>query len=86
MGSMRDHILVQQLDSFLVSVKAYVKQQRLNVPGDWDIDFHVYGKGQSTPTGPGEVFLIAEAVASTQQLATGVVSTARIAMIVSITR
>ncbi|OHW89738.1 hypothetical protein CSPAE12_11659 [Colletotrichum incanum] len=85
MGSVRDHILVQQLDSFLISIKAYVKQQHPNVPGDWDLDFHVYGKGQSTPTGPGEVFLIAEAVAPTQQLATGLVSTARIAMIASIT-
>ncbi|KZL78474.1 CaiB/BaiF family enzyme, partial [Colletotrichum tofieldiae] len=81
MGSVRDHILVQQLDNFLVSVKAYVKQQHPNIPGDWDLGFHVYGKGQSTPTGPGEVFLIAEAVAPTQQHATGLVSTARIAMI-----
>ncbi|KAK1987597.1 hypothetical protein LZ30DRAFT_745661 [Colletotrichum cereale] len=81
MGSVRDHILVQQLDNFLVSVKAYVKQQHPDIPGDWDLDFHVYGKGQSTPEGPGEVFLVAEAVAPTQQLATGLVSTARIALI-----
>ncbi|TQN69637.1 hypothetical protein CSHISOI_05817 [Colletotrichum shisoi] len=81
MGSIRDHILVQQLDSFLVSVKGYVKQQHPSIPGDWDLDFHVYGKWQSTPAGPGEVFLVAEAVAPTQQLATGLVSAARVAMI-----
>ncbi|WQF90036.1 Putative acyclic terpene utilization [Colletotrichum destructivum] len=81
MGSIRDHILVQQLDSFLVSVKGYVKQQHSSILGDWDLDFHVYGKGQSTLAGPGEVFLVAEAVAPTQQLATGLVSTARVAMI-----
>ncbi|KAK1569467.1 3-methylaspartate ammonia-lyase [Colletotrichum navitas] len=85
MGSMRDHILVRQLDDFLVSVKAYVKQQHSGIPGDWDLDFHVYGRGQSTPTGPGEVFIVVEAVAPTQQLATGLASTARIALIVSIT-
>ncbi|KAK1964877.1 hypothetical protein LY78DRAFT_738806 [Colletotrichum sublineola] len=81
MGSVRDHILVQQLDNFLVSVKAYVKQQHPGISGDWDLGFHVYGKGQSTPTGPGEVFIVVEAVAPTQQLATGLVSTARIALI-----
>lgn len=53
------------------------------MPGNWDLDFHTYGQGQSTPLGPGEVFIIAEAVASTQELATGLVSTARIGMIVS---
>ncbi|KAK1995999.1 hypothetical protein LX36DRAFT_682698 [Colletotrichum falcatum] len=81
MGSVRDHILVQQLDDFLVLVKSYVKQQHPSIPGDWDLGFHVYGKGQNTPTGPGEVFLVVEAVAPTQQLATGLVSTARIALI-----
>ncbi|KAH8743372.1 hypothetical protein F5883DRAFT_477159, partial [Diaporthe sp. PMI_573] len=81
MGSVRDHILVQQLDNFLVSVKAHVKQQHPSIPGDWDLDFHVYGKGQSTPAGPGEVFIVVEAVAPTQQVATGLVSTARIALI-----
>ncbi|GJD03441.1 caib baif family enzyme [Colletotrichum higginsianum] len=59
----------------------YVKQQHPGIPGDWDLDFHVYGKGQSTRAGPGEVFLVAEAIAPTQQLATGLVSTARVAMI-----
>ncbi|KAK2053534.1 hypothetical protein LY76DRAFT_270960 [Colletotrichum caudatum] len=81
MGSVRDHILVQQLDNFLISVKAYVRQQHPGIPGDWDLGFHVYGRGQSTPVGPGEVFLVVEAVAPTQQLATGLVSTARIALI-----
>jgi hypothetical protein len=83
-GSCGLDILVQQLDNFLASVKAHVRQQHPSIPGDWDLDFHVYGKGQSTPAGPGEVFIIVEAVAPTQQLATCLVSTARVALIVSI--
>ncbi|KAK1841957.1 caib baif family enzyme [Colletotrichum chrysophilum] len=81
LGSVRDHILINQLDDLLSLVKAYVKQQHPNIPGNWDLDFHTYGQGQSTPLGPGEVFIIAEAVAPTQELATGLVSTARIGMI-----
>ncbi|KAH0438771.1 caib baif family enzyme [Colletotrichum camelliae] len=81
MGSVRDHILINQLDDLLSLVKAYVKQQHPNIPGTWDLDFHTYGQGQSTPLGPGEVFIVAEAVAPTQELATGLVSTARIGMI-----
>ncbi|KAF5520581.1 hypothetical protein CGCA056_v008861 [Colletotrichum aenigma] len=81
LGSVRDHILINQLDDLLSLVKAYVKQQHPNMPGNWDLDFHTYGQGQRTPLGPGEVFIIAEAVASTQELATGLVSTARIGMI-----
>ncbi|KAI8312785.1 hypothetical protein K4K59_005521 [Colletotrichum sp. SAR11_240] len=81
LGSVRDHILINQLDDLLSLVKAYVKQQHPNIPGHWDLDFHTYGQGQSTPLGPGEVFIVAEAVAPTQELATGLVSTARIGMI-----
>ncbi|KAI8307587.1 hypothetical protein K4K61_003474 [Colletotrichum sp. SAR11_59] len=81
LGSVRDHILINQLDDLLSLVKAYVKKQHPNIPGHWDLDFHTYGQGQSTPLGPGEVFIIAEAVAPTQELATGLVSTARIGMI-----
>ncbi|KAK1485366.1 hypothetical protein CTAM01_12581 [Colletotrichum tamarilloi] len=81
LGSVKDHILIEQLDDLLILVKAYVKQQHKNVSGDWDLDFHTYGKGQSTPSGPGEIFIVAEAIAPTQELATGLVSTARIALI-----
>ncbi|TDZ35396.1 hypothetical protein CTRI78_v011492 [Colletotrichum trifolii] len=81
MGSVRDHILINQLDSLLTLVKAYVKKQHPDISGNWDLDFHLYGKGQTTPLGPGEVFIIAEAVAPTQQLATAIVSTARIGLI-----
>ncbi|KAJ0296861.1 hypothetical protein COL5a_004915 [Colletotrichum fioriniae] len=81
LGSVKDHILIEQLDDLLILVKAYVKQQHKDVSGDWDLDFHTYGKGQSTPTGPGEIFIVAEAIAPTQELATGLVSTARIALI-----
>ncbi|TEA18741.1 hypothetical protein C8034_v011959 [Colletotrichum sidae] len=83
MGSVKDllDILIDQLDSLLTLVKAYVKKQHPGISGHWDLDFHLYGKGQTTPLGPGEVFVIAEAVAPTQQLATAIVSTARIGLI-----
>ncbi|KXH68918.1 hypothetical protein CSAL01_04067 [Colletotrichum salicis] len=81
LGSVKDHILIGQLDELLTLVKAYVKQQHKDVPGNWDLDFHTYGKEQSTPMGPGEIFIIAEAIAPSQELATGLVSTARIALI-----
>ncbi|KAL2878416.1 hypothetical protein SGCOL_006390 [Colletotrichum sp. CLE4] len=81
LGSVKDHILIGQLDELFMLVKAYVRQQHKDVPGNWDLDFHTYGQEQTTPTGPGEIFIIAEAIAPTQELATGLVSTARIALI-----
>ncbi|KAF6802430.1 caib baif family enzyme [Colletotrichum sojae] len=81
MGSVRDHVLINRLDSVLKRVKDYVKDQHANIQGHWDLDFHVYGKGQSSPQGPGEVFMVAEAIAPTQDEATAVVSTARVGMI-----
>lgn len=79
----KSDILINQLDNLLDRVKGYVKQQHADTEAHWDLDFHVYGKGQGTPLGPGEVCMIIEAVAPTQELATSLVSTARIAMIVS---
>jgi hypothetical protein len=70
------------MDNLLARVKAYVDEQHQGVSGEWELDFHQYGRGQSTVTGPGEIFIVAEALAPTQQLATSIASKARIGMIV----
>lgn len=60
-------------------IKAFVAQQHKDVDGTWDLDWHIYGQHQTTADGqPAEVFLIGEALASTQELANSVASTARI--------
>lgn len=80
-------ILIGQLDSVLEMVKGYVEKQHEGVEGTWDLDWHIYGQHQTTADGqPAEVFLIGEALASTQELARGVASTARIATIAGFPR
>lgn len=64
-------------------IKGYVHQQHPDNSGEWKLDFHVYGKDQYDAAGPGELFVVAEALASTQQLANSVASKARVGMIVS---
>ncbi|OAG05721.1 uncharacterized protein CC84DRAFT_1205449 [Paraphaeosphaeria sporulosa] len=82
MGSVKDPILISQLDSVLKAIKTYVAQQHEGVDGQWDLDWHVYGQHQTTADGrPAEVFLIGEALASTQELARSIASTARIATV-----
>ncbi|KAJ4353830.1 uncharacterized protein N0V89_005560 [Didymosphaeria variabile] len=82
MGSVKDAILIGQLDSVLKQIKEYVAEQHRGVEGTWDLDWHVYGQHQTTADGqPAEVFLIGEALASTQELARSVASTARIATV-----
>ncbi|KAI1505951.1 hypothetical protein F5X99DRAFT_415628 [Biscogniauxia marginata] len=88
MGSFRDQaaaILIGQIDVLLEQVKAYAAQQHRGVPGNWELDFHYYGKpsepsqaafSKNTP----EIFLIGEVLASTQQLATSVASAAKVAV------
>lgn len=76
-------ILINQLDGLMDLVKQYVAVQHPDIEGEWDLDFHTYGKGQFTSAGPGEVFIVAEAIAPTQQLATSIASKARVGMIVS---
>jgi hypothetical protein len=76
--------LIGQLDSVLKMIKDYVAEQHQGVEGTWDLDWHVYGQHQITANGqPAEVFLIGEALASTQELARSVASTARIVTVVS---
>ncbi|KAF2446173.1 hypothetical protein P171DRAFT_430385 [Karstenula rhodostoma CBS 690.94] len=82
MGSVKDPILIGQLDSLLKEIKNYVAEQHKDAMGTWDLDWHVYGQHQTTADGqPAEVFLIGEALASTQELARSVASTARIATV-----
>ncbi|KAH7178181.1 hypothetical protein DER46DRAFT_675926 [Fusarium sp. MPI-SDFR-AT-0072] len=81
MGSITDHILVSQIDKLLARVKAYVDQQHPEIAGQWNLDFHVYGKDQYTHAGPGQLFIVAEALAPTQQLANSIASKARVGMI-----
>ncbi|KAI1045741.1 hypothetical protein LB505_009309 [Fusarium chuoi] len=81
MGSITDHILVSQIDKLLARVKVYVDQQHPEITGQWNLDFHVYGKDQYTHAGPGQLFIVAEALAPTQQLANSIASKARVGMI-----
>ncbi|MCJ1479813.1 hypothetical protein MMC13_008499 [Lambiella insularis] len=89
MGGIRDPILIGQIDDFLVRVKQFVTQQNQSASGTWEMDFHVYGAngimGSQEPGDssyrPREIFLVGEALASSQKLATSVASSARIACV-----
>lgn len=73
--------MISQLDNILATVKMYVRSQHKHVTDYWDIDFHVYGKDQYTEMGPGQVFIVAEALAATQEIANSICSKARVGMI-----
>ncbi|OJD32527.1 caib baif family enzyme [Diplodia corticola] len=75
MGRVRDPILVAQLDDLFERVKAYVAGQHRDKDGEWELGFHVYGR-EDRESG---AFIVGEALASSQQLATSVACTARIA-------
>ncbi|KAJ4149043.1 hypothetical protein NW754_000479 [Fusarium falciforme] len=81
LGGVKDYILISQIDDVLAMVKGYVNQQHPDNAGEWKLDFHVYGKDQYNAAGPGELFVVAEALAFTQQLANSVASKARVGMI-----
>ena len=89
MGGIRDPILIGQIDNFLSRVKEFVKQQHSSITEEWEVDFHVYGAngimgahepGESSYR-PREIFLVGEALASSQKLATSIASSARIACV-----
>lgn len=84
-GSFCDPILIANLPSFLRRVKEYVVQQHAHVDkkDKWELEFHTYGQNPraSSSTQQGEVFIVGEALASTQSLATSVSSCARIACV-----
>ncbi|KAJ3526914.1 hypothetical protein NM208_g10960 [Fusarium decemcellulare] len=81
LGGVKDYILINQIDKVLAAVKGYVHQQHPEMAGEWKLDFHVYGKGQHNAAGPGELFVVTEALAPTQQLANSIASKARVGMI-----
>ncbi|GKU15143.1 caib baif family enzyme [Fusarium langsethiae] len=81
MGSIKDHILIPQIEKLLARVKLYVAQQHKEPTSQWKLDFHVYGKDQYSSTGLGELFIVGEALASTQKLANSIASKARVGMI-----
>jgi hypothetical protein len=66
-------------------VKGYVAEQHREADGTWDLDFHYYGKSDElgddtvSETPVPEVFIIGEALASSQELASSVAATAKIA-------
>ncbi|KAG4256059.1 hypothetical protein FPRO03_05007 [Fusarium proliferatum] len=70
-----------RIDKLLARVKVYVDQQHPEITGQWNLDFHVYGKDQYTQAGPVQLFIVAEALAPTQQLANSIASKARVGMI-----
>jgi hypothetical protein len=80
MGSFCDPILIGQLPKLLKAVKAYVAQKHSRLQDTCSLDFHIYGfdeKAQQQGT-QGEVFIVGEALAATQELATSMASTARV--------
>ncbi|RAO67758.1 uncharacterized protein BHQ10_003770 [Talaromyces amestolkiae] len=87
MGSFCDPILISQLPSFFTRVKEYVVQQhshldKVDKESKWELEFHVYGQNaHNSRLQQGEVFIVGEALASTQSLATSVISCARIACV-----
>ncbi|PVI02775.1 hypothetical protein DM02DRAFT_293896 [Periconia macrospinosa] len=83
MGSYHDPILIERLDIVLDRIKMYVEFQHQDTRDTWKVDWHVYGRDtiNKTTGKPGEVFLIGEAVAPTQELANSLMSTARVATV-----
>ncbi|KAI8960262.1 hypothetical protein F5Y11DRAFT_358643 [Daldinia sp. FL1419] len=82
LGSFRDPILISQLDSLLKIVKRYAVEQHSHVAEKWEFDFHIYGRPEKGAESESpEVFIIGEALAPTQELATSIAATARIGVI-----
>lgn len=73
-------ILLTQLDPFLETVREYVVKEHEEPKDSWDLRWHTYG---NKPRGGGatEVCIIGEALAPTQELATSIVATAKVATI-----
>ncbi|KAI0476298.1 hypothetical protein GGR56DRAFT_693645 [Xylariaceae sp. FL0804] len=86
MGSMRDPILISQIDGLTQRIKAYVADQHRTSQGTWELDFHYYGKPDkpsqpqtASDVPPPELFIIGEVLASSQDLADSVAATAKVA-------
>ncbi|TVY81959.1 hypothetical protein LSUE1_G003298, partial [Lachnellula suecica] len=90
MGGIRDPILISQQTEFQAAIRAHVATQVKTSEGEfWKLGFHNYGANgvmQSLEPGsrdykPREIFLVGEALASTQELANAVASNARVAAV-----
>ncbi|RDW76936.1 hypothetical protein BP6252_04989 [Coleophoma cylindrospora] len=89
MGGIRDPILIRQMDAVLERVQAYVAHVNSNFEGQYEVGFHVYGKdgimGALEPGDasymPREIFIVGEVMANTQEIATIIASTARVACV-----
>ncbi|KAI0391906.1 hypothetical protein F5Y17DRAFT_385581 [Xylariaceae sp. FL0594] len=82
MGSIKDPILIRQLDSLLKRVKLYVAEQHKDAHGQWQLEFHIWGQTEHEPDNSApvpEVFIIGEVLAPTQELSTSIAATARVA-------
>ncbi|GAB5593943.1 hypothetical protein Unana1_08843 [Umbelopsis nana] len=85
MGSIRDPILISQIDSFLDLIKQYVLSKKENE--SCSLVFHVYGKDPAnfnpslSKVLQQEIFVLVEAKAPTQERAITVASTARIGLL-----
>ncbi|KAH8659229.1 hypothetical protein BGZ60DRAFT_544271 [Tricladium varicosporioides] len=91
MGGIRDPILIKYFAEFKGRIREFVASQNPNIssPHFWKLGFHVYGDNgvmESLEPGdrcyqPREIFIVGEVLASTQQLASSIASTARIACV-----
>ncbi|KAF2728822.1 hypothetical protein EJ04DRAFT_86280 [Polyplosphaeria fusca] len=79
MGAFRDPALTSQLDSMFQRIRDYVTYQHKEWDQWWELDLHKFGAWRQEA--PGEVWVICEALAQTQELATSLANTARIACI-----
>ncbi|KAK8086814.1 hypothetical protein PG994_001788 [Apiospora phragmitis] len=76
MGTIRDPILIHQIDPLLDQVRSYITAQHTDV-SDWDIHWHIHGKDESGKVA-NDIFLIGEVIAPTQAQARAIASTARV--------
>jgi hypothetical protein len=91
MGGIRDPILISQISDFQAGVRKYIASQHRSLPkGEyWKLGFHVYGAdgimGTLEPGDsaykPREIFIVGEALASSQKLARSIASTAKTAFV-----
>ncbi|KAK9327887.1 hypothetical protein V1520DRAFT_347539 [Lipomyces starkeyi] len=86
-GGVRDSILISGLDQFLQNIKGLLECMHGNKDDPYQIYFHQYGRnGVMGPLEPSEIMpvevgIICEVMASTQERATSICSTARIACV-----
>ncbi|KAK8025829.1 hypothetical protein PG990_003652 [Apiospora arundinis] len=76
MGTIRDPILLRQIDPLLEQIRSYIAVQHSDV-SDWDIHWHIHGKDKEGNIAE-DIFLIGEVIAPTQSEARAIASTARV--------